>query len=121
MTNMLVIHPSTLISPIGYNSPRLSGGNEVCVCVVCLSPGSPLPIMGFLSDCGAAIISSHSGLDCQLNAQIVVVNSVHLSIMCPVCVYVYFEYILYPYLWIISLDIEGYITSGPVSPRRSSL
>lgn len=47
---------------------------------------SLLPIMGFLSD---------SGFDCQLNAQIVVVNSVHLWVMCCVCIY--FEYILYPY------------------------
>ena len=48
----------------------------------------------------AAIIWSHWGLDCQLNTQIVAVNSVHLSIIYPACVYVYFEYILYPYLWI---------------------
>lgn len=47
-------------------SPSLSAGNEVCVCGVCLLPDSLLPVMGFLSDYAAAIISSHSRLECQL-------------------------------------------------------
>ncbi len=53
--------------------------------------------MGFLGDCVEAIILSHSGLDFQLNAHIVVVNSVHLLglmlrifyILIPVCVFVH--------------------------------
>lgn len=81
-TNMLVIHPSTLISPLdlalSLSLGTPSAGNEVCVCVVCLLPKSLRPITGFWSDCVAAIISSCSGPDCQLNTQIVVVNSGHL-------------------------------------------
>lgn len=37
--------------------------------------------MGFWSDCLAAIIPSHSALDCQLNSQIADVNLVHLGLM----------------------------------------
>lgn len=73
-----------------YISLCLAAGNEVCVSVVCLLLNSPHAIMGFLSECAAAIISSHSGFDCRLNAQIVVVNSVHLWVVFCVCN-------LYPY------------------------
>lgn len=46
---------------------------------------SLLPITGILSDRVAAITSSHSGLDCRRNGQIVVVNSVRLWVMFCVC------------------------------------
>lgn len=76
---MLVIRPGTLSSPLEVASfGAMSAGNEVCVSAVCLLPKSPRPITGFRSDCVAAIISSRSGPDCQLNTQFAVVNLHHL-------------------------------------------
>lgn len=75
-------HDRYSTEPIDLSSapPSLSlcsqAGNEVRVFVVCLLPNSLGQIMGFRSDCVAAIISSHSGLYCQLNAGSVVVNYV---------------------------------------------
>lgn len=67
----------------------MSAGNEVCVSVVCLLPKSPRPITGFRSDCVAAIISSRSGPDCQLNTQFAVVNLHHLWLLVCVRLLVY--------------------------------
>lgn len=78
VTNTLVIRPGTGLRTRSCFLGATSAGNEVCVSAVCLLPKSPRPITGFRSDCVAAIISSRSGPDCQLNTQFAVVNSHHL-------------------------------------------